>query len=137
VRGWQVAGGLEAVGEGVGAAVVWAGEDGVDFGTAAVVRGWVDGGAGVVGAGADGAVVTACVATGGFLTVGLAVVAGAFTVGLLATAADPDDDEEEDEKPAAAAVPMMNTSPQNARNPVSTLCLAAQGFRSCGPPGGP
>lgn len=86
----------------------------------------------------DGAVVTACVATGAFLTVGLAVVAGAFTVGLLATAADLDDEDEgedEDEKPAAAAVPMMNTSPQNARNPVSTLCLAAQGFRSCGPPG--
>lgn len=82
----------------------------------------------------DGAVVTACVATGAFLTVGLAVVAAAFTVGLLATAADLDD-EDEDEKPAAAAAPMMNTSPQNARNPVSTLCLAAQGFRSCGPPG--
>ena len=81
-------------------------------------------------------VVTACVATEAFLTIGLAVVAGAFTVGLLATAADLDD-EDEDEKPAAAAVPMMNTSPQNASNAVSTLCLAAQGFRSCGPPGGP
>jgi hypothetical protein len=64
---------------------------------------------------------------------GLAVVAGAFTVGLLAVAADLDD---EDEEPAAAATPMMNTSPQHTRNPVSTLCLAAQGFRSCGPPGG-
>lgn len=82
----------------------------------------------------DDGVVTACVATEAFLTIGLAVVAGAFTVGLLATAADLDD-EDEDEKPAAAAVPMMNTSPQNASNPVSTLCLAAQGFRSCGPPG--
>lgn len=84
----------------------------------------------------DDGVVTACVATGAFLTIGLAVVAGAFTVGLLAAAADLDD-EDEDEKPAAAAVPMMNTSPQHASNPVSTLCLAAQGFRSCGPPGGP
>lgn len=79
-------------------------------------------------------VVTACVATGAFLTIGLAVVAGAFTVGLLAAAADLDD---EDEEPAAAATPMMNTSPQHASNPVSTLCLTAQGFRSCGPPGGP
>lgn len=80
----------------------------------------------------DDGVVTACVATEAFLTIGLAVVAGAFTVGLLATAADLDD---EDEELAAAATPMMNTSPQNASNPVSTLCLAAQGFRSCGPPG--
>jgi hypothetical protein len=82
----------------------------------------------------DGGVVTACVATEAFLTVGLAVVAGAFTVGLLAAAADLDD---EDEEPAAAATPTINTSPQHASNPVSTLCLAAQGFRSCGPPGGP
>ena len=83
----------------------------------------------------DGAVVTAGVAAGGFLAIGLAVVAGAFTFGLLIAAADPDDDE--DEEPAAAAMPMMATSPQNARSPVSTLCLAAQGFRSCGPPGAP
>ncbi|HTZ28083.1 MAG TPA: hypothetical protein VMC83_29070 [Streptosporangiaceae bacterium] len=99
----------------------------------------MDGGAGVVGAGADGAGVdgagvTAGVAVGAFLAIGLAVVVGAFTIGLMVAAADPDDDE--DEEPAAAAMPMMATSPQNARNPVTTLCLAAQGFRSCGPPGG-
>jgi hypothetical protein len=82
----------------------------------------------------DGAGVTAGVAAGAFLTVGLAVVVGAFTIGLLVAAADPDDDE--DEEPAAAAMPMMDTSPQNARNPVTALCLAAQDFRSCGPPGG-
>jgi hypothetical protein len=82
----------------------------------------------------DDGVVTAYVATGAFLIDGLAVVAGAFTVGLPAAAADLDD---EDEEPAAAAMPMMDTSPQNASSPVSTLCLAAQGFRSCGPPGGP
>jgi hypothetical protein len=83
----------------------------------------------------DGAVVAAGVAAGAFLVIGLAVVAGGFTFGLLIVAAGPDDDE--DEEPAAAAMPMMDTSPQNARNPVSTLCLAAQGFRFCGPPGGP
>ena len=38
---------------------------------------------------------------------------------------------------AAAAMPMMNTSPQNPSKAVSTLCLAGQGLRPCGPPGGP
>jgi hypothetical protein len=79
-----------------------------------------------------GAVVTVCVAGAVFVTVGLAVTAGAFAIGLL-VAAGVDDDEEL----AAAAMPMMNTSPQNPSNAVSTLCLAGQGLRPCGPPGGP
>jgi hypothetical protein len=79
-----------------------------------------------------GAVVTVCVAVAAFVTVGLAVTTGAFVMRLL-VAAGVDDDEE----PAAAAMPMMNRRPQNPSKAVSTLCLAGQGLRPLGPPGGP
>ena len=79
------------------------------------------------------AVVTVCAAGTVVFDVGLAVAASlpvAGATGLLVAVTSVDDEEEE---PAAAAMPMTNTSPQNARNPVSALCLAAQGFRRCGP----
>jgi hypothetical protein len=76
-----------------------------------------------------GAVVTVCAAVAAFVTVGLAVATGAFAIRLLVAPAGVDDDEE----PAAAAIPMMSTSPQNASNAVSTLCLAGQGLRPCRP----
>jgi hypothetical protein len=79
-----------------------------------------------------GAVVAVCVAVAVFGTVGLAVTAGACAVRLLVTAGVDDDEEL-----AAAAMPMTNTSPQNPSNAVSTLCLAGQGLRPWGPPGGP
>jgi hypothetical protein len=78
-----------------------------------------------------GAVATVCAAVAVFVTVGLAVTAGAFAIGLLGAVGV------DDEEPAATAMPMMNRSPQNASNAVSTLCLAGQGFRPRGPPGGP
>lgn len=85
-----------------------------------------------MGVGGDG--VTVCAAVAAFLTVGLLGVAtGAFATRLLVAAVGLDDDEE----PAAAAMPMTSTSPQNAKNAVSTLCLAGQGLRPCGPPGSP
>jgi hypothetical protein len=37
----------------------------------------------------------------------------------------------EGEEPHAATTPMTNASPHNARNLVSTLRLATQGFRHC------
>ena len=80
----------------------------------------------------DGAVVAVCVAVAASVTVGFAVITGAFATSLLLDATGVDDDGE----PAAAAMPMTNTSPQNTRKPVSALCLAGQGFRPCGPPGG-
>ena len=73
----------------------------------------------------DGAVVTVCTAFAAFVAVGLV----AFAVRLLVAVTGVDDDEEL----AAAAMPMTNTSPQNASSAVSTLCLAGQGLRPCGP----
>jgi hypothetical protein len=77
----------------------------------------------------DGAVLV-CAA---FVAVGLTVATGAFAVRLLVAVTGVDDEEEL----AAAAMPMTNTSPQNASSAVSTLCRVGQGFRPCGPPGGP
>jgi len=78
-----------------------------------------------------GAVVAVCVAGAVVVTAGLAVAAGAFAIRRLVAAGV------DDEEPAAAAMPMMSTSPQNPSKAVSTLCLAGQGWRPCGPPGGP
>jgi hypothetical protein len=72
------------------------------------------------------------VAVAGFVTVGLAVAAGVFAVRLLVVLGVDDDEEL-----AAAAMPMTTTSPHNPSKAVSTLCLAGQGLRPCGPPGGP
>jgi len=124
------------VGGGAGVVVaVLAGVDGAGLVTAAVVGGRVDGGAGVAWACADGAVVTVWLVGAAFVTVGLGLTTSAFTVGMPVAAADVGG--EDDDELAAAAMPMTNTSPQHTSNPVSTLCLAAQGFRSRGPPGGP
>jgi hypothetical protein len=68
-----------------------------------------------------------------FLAFGLAVARSPPAAGLLVVLTGVEDEEEE---PAAAAMPMTNTSPQKARNPVSSLCLAGQGFWRCGPEGG-
>jgi len=91
--------------------------------------------AGVAGAVVDGvaaAVVAVSAAVGVCLAVDLALAAGTFGVGVIVTATGLDN---EDEEQAAVATPITNTSPQNARNPVSTLCLAARGFRRPGQPG--
>jgi len=100
----------------------------------------VDGAAGwaasVVWAGVAGvaAVVAVRTAVGACRAVDLARATGTFGVGLTVAATGLDD---EDEELAFAATPITNTNPQNARNPVSTLCLAAQGFGRFGPPGAP
>jgi hypothetical protein len=88
--------------------------------------------AGAVWVGVDGAaaVVTVCPAVVVFFAVGLAAATSPPAAGLLLADTGVDD---EDEEPAAAAMPMTNTRPQNARNAVSSLCLASHGFR----PGGP
>jgi hypothetical protein len=74
------------------------------------------------------------VGAGVFLAVDLALATGTFGVRLLARGSGVDVG---DEELAAAAMPMTKTSPQHARNPASTLCLAAQGFGRSGPPGAP
>jgi hypothetical protein len=106
-------------------------------GAVAVAAGGADAVAGVVRAGVDGAAgIVVCVGTAVGLTVDFSLTTGTTAAGLLVAAAGVDG-EEEDEEQAAAAMPMTNTSPQNAMNPVSALCLAAQGCGRCGAPGTP
>lgn len=81
----------------------------------------------------DAAVVTVCAAAAVLVAVGLAAAASPPAAGLLVADTAVED---EDEEPAPAAMPMMNRSPQHARNAVSTLCLATHGSGRCGPPGG-
>ena len=111
--------------EGGGAGVVRAGADGTAGCAAGVGATGVDGAAAVVDVGA---------AVGVCRAVDLTLTTGTFGVGLTVAATGLDD---EDEELAFAAAPITNTSPQNTRNPVSTLCLAAHGFRRSGPPGTP
>jgi hypothetical protein len=80
------------------------------------------------------AVAAVCAAVGVGRVAGLALTTGTFGVGLTVAATGLDD---EDEELAFAATPTTNKNPQNTRNPVSTLCLAAHGFRRSGPPGAP
>jgi hypothetical protein len=92
----------------------------------------VVGGAGVVGAGVVGAVVTVRAASAALGAAGLVVPTRAPAFRLVAATGVDDEGDEE----AAAAMPMTSTSAQNTRNPMSPLCLAAQGFGPCGPPCG-